>query len=432
MNPQLVNSGVREMAYGSPYSYKGLASPVDEIGLSTPMMYGANESLQLKLTQYPGPTPGYTHLILAENGFLYSFPINGTGQMLKINPADGSFTQFGAMGASDSFRGGVRGPNGKLYGIPSGSTYVAVVDTNTDTITTIGLLSADLEKYAGGVLAPNGKIYCFPSRGSDILVIDTNTDTVSSIGTFFATSYSFKFTGGALAPNGKIYCVPGRALNNTTGIGERRVLVIDPSNDTYYFTDSIYSLNPPNMTAATVSFVGANLVMNNKIYSIGWGMQCVLEINPENDSLRFIPLKGFNGDRPMYPSVNGSFFPVSATSQLATNGKIYSQVGALPSVNTSLSDLVPYEFDTQAETFNKIFGCDIPALSNITINTVNVASVPSIDMEGNLWFVGWRANYIFKLSGFPPSTPEMYTMPPLEQLSTSLYNKFINKGNGVS
>jgi len=432
MNPQLVNSGVREMGYSSPYSYKGLASPVDERGLSVPMMYGANETLQLNLTQYPGPTPGYTHLILAENGFLYSFPFNGTGKMLKVNPLDGSFTQFGAMGSGDSFRGGVRGPNGKLYGIPSASTYVAVVDTNTDTITTIGSLPSTVEKYAGGVLAPNGKIYCYPSRGSDILVIDTNTDTVSTLGTFLATTYSFKFTGGALAPNGKIYCVPGRALNNTTGTGERRVLVIDPSNDTYYFTDSIYNLNPPNMTATTVSFVGAALSMNNKIYSIGWAQQCILEINTENDSLRFIPVKGFTGEKPMYPSTNGSFFPISSTLQLATNGKFYSQLGLLTSVNVSLSELLPYEYDVQAETLNKIIGCDSPKLSNITISTTFPSSVPSIDRNGNLWFVGWGANYIFKLSGFFPATPDMYTMPPLAQLPTSLYNKFINKGNGVS
>lgn len=432
MNPQLVNSGVREMGYRSPYSYKGLASPVDERGLSVPMMYGVNETLQLKLTQYPGPTPGYTHLILAANGFLYSFPFNGTGQMLKVNPSNGSFTQFGAMGASDSFRGGVRGPNGKLYGVPSGATFVAVVDTNTDTITQIGTLPVDFEKYCGGVLAPNGKIYCPPNRGGDILVIDTNTDTVSTIGSFTPSSVGFKFTGVSLAPNGKIYCVPGRDVNGTSGIGERRVLVIDPSSDTYYFTANIYDLNPPNMASTGTSFVGAILAMNNKIYSIGWLQQCVLEINPENDSLRFIPLKGFVGNRPMYTSTNGNFFPVSSTGQLATSGKIYSQIGSWPSVNTRLNELTPYEFDTQTETLNKIFGCDIPALSNITVSTVFTASVPSIDKEGNLWFVGWGADYILKLSGFLPATPDMYTLPPLAQLSTSLYNKFINKGNGIS
>ena len=77
--------------------------------------------------------------------------------------------------------------------------------------------------WFGGVLAPNGKIYCVPQSATSILVIDPSNDTWYTFGSGSLSGNTW--TSGVLAPNGKIYCCPGSAT---------QVLVIDPSNDTFY------------------------------------------------------------------------------------------------------------------------------------------------------------------------------------------------------
>ena len=105
--------------------------------------------------------------------------------------------------------GGVLAPNGKIYGIPSNSTSVLIIDpvTNTvDTTTITGLTGSN--KWRGGVLAPNGKIYGIPYNNSSVLIIDPVTNTVDTTTISGLLSVASKWAGGVLAPNGKIYCIP--------------------------------------------------------------------------------------------------------------------------------------------------------------------------------------------------------------------------------
>ena len=116
-----------------------------------------------------------------------------------------SATAFGSL-SDDSFKwiGGVLAPNGKIYGIPHGSSSVLEIDPVTQTTTTFGSLG-DGYKWIGGVLAPNGKIYGIPNSSSSVLEIDPVAQTATTFGSLSGT---VKWAGGVLAPNGKIYGIP--------------------------------------------------------------------------------------------------------------------------------------------------------------------------------------------------------------------------------
>ena len=127
---------------------------------------------------------------------------------------------------NSKYAGGVLAPNGKIYGIPYNATNVLIIDpvANTADTTTIASGLTGSLKYNGGVLAPNGKIYGIPytannvliidpvantidtTNAENILVIDTETNTTTTITGL--TSDTTKYFGGVLAPNGIIYGIP--------------------------------------------------------------------------------------------------------------------------------------------------------------------------------------------------------------------------------
>jgi hypothetical protein len=116
-----------------------------------------------------------------------------------------------SLTGSAKWDSGVLAPNGKIYGNPSSSADILIIDTvaGTATRSTMGAtITADGDKWIGGVLAPNGKIYCVPCNITDILIIDpvAGTATRSSLGATIPGGYAW--TGGVLAPNGTIYCTP--------------------------------------------------------------------------------------------------------------------------------------------------------------------------------------------------------------------------------
>jgi hypothetical protein len=74
----------------------------------------------------------------------------------------------------NKWSGGILAPNGKIYGIPTTSESVLIIDPETDeaNITDISGLSGG-NKWRGGVLAPNGKIYGMPFNSDSVLKINT-------------------------------------------------------------------------------------------------------------------------------------------------------------------------------------------------------------------------------------------------------------------
>ena len=102
--------------------------------------------------------------------------ISASNNPLKVaGVTDVSFapqvSTFGSLTGSIKWTGGVLAPNGKIYGIPYGSTTVLEIDPVTKTTTEFGSLSGSA-KWSGGVLAPNGKIYGIPYNSTTVLEID--------------------------------------------------------------------------------------------------------------------------------------------------------------------------------------------------------------------------------------------------------------------
>ncbi len=123
---------------------------------------------------------------LGTDGNIYTAPWN-FDKILKIDVTkDVSSQQFVSVPTNVSlttggqrWQGIVCAPNGKIYGIPFGSTNVVIIDpvTNFANQTSIPV-SSDSRKYSGGVLAPDGVIYCIPRDASRIMTIKTGLPTL--------------------------------------------------------------------------------------------------------------------------------------------------------------------------------------------------------------------------------------------------------------
>jgi len=186
--------------------------------------------------------------VCARNGRIYCVP-HDTEQVLVINtvteinsntPNDTvAFTStLGAnLAGARKWWGGVLSPDGKIYCIPFDAQDVLIIDpvNNTATRNTsiLGFMTssdrARTGKWRGGVLGPDGKIYCPPFNETNkrILVIDPASNT----GQYFPVSPSafssfYTFNGGVLGPDGRIYCPKNRVSSTSFDIVEH--IIIDP------------------------------------------------------------------------------------------------------------------------------------------------------------------------------------------------------------
>jgi hypothetical protein len=255
---------------------------------------------------------------------------------------------------SVSYRGGVLGPNGKIYMAPSFGAVVTVLDTNDHTTYTIPFTGgAASYNYVGGVLASNGKIYFTPSQATQILVIDTSDDSVSYIGSLVGPAYKwncsvmvgdiiymapysstqvlkvdttndttslfdsisgiYKYTSAQLAFNGKIYCIAGHALN---------VLVIDPSDDSTYTIGSL--------GGGGDKYWGSTINDNGIIYSLAYQETDVLKVDTNTDIVTEIN--------------TGEVTQLFLSQCLGHNGKIY----ALPANGNKVA---VYDMDTETLSY---------------------------------------------------------------------------------
>jgi hypothetical protein len=118
------------------------------------------------------------------------------------------------------------GNDGKLYGIPAGSSRVMCIDPNSDTYTLMGEVLGDVGgawKWDGGVRAKDGRIFGIPGAADKVLCINPANGTVTQVGPSLGVGEEiFKWQGGVLAHDGNIYCMPGSA---------KQVLCINPSKE---------------------------------------------------------------------------------------------------------------------------------------------------------------------------------------------------------
>ena len=310
---------------------------------------------------------------------------------------------FGSLDSSATWIGGVLAGNGKIYGIPHGAAEILIIDTATDTVTTIPTESGDL-KWFGGCLAPNGKIYAIPHTSSKVLVIDPETDTTY---TFTTISGDRKWAGGVLGPDGKIYCLPCQ---------EYRIGVIDPETDTLETFGNV-ELN----ISWSWKWIGGVLGPDNCIYAFPSNYQnkYVLKIDPVARTTQLIE----HGIPANYELFQGSVFApdgqlwgvtcyydklVSYSTDtgtvtihgdvrsgngkwvggcLAPNGKLYFaplNSGSILEVDPDTGSSVEIPIDTALESGNKFRGCVLAPNGSIYFIPYNATSALKLSFTGGL------------------------------------------------
>lgn len=310
---------------------------------------------------------------------------------------------FGSLDSSATWIGGVLAENGKIYGIPHGAAEILIIDTATDTVTTIPTESGDL-KWFGGCLAPNGKIYAIPHTSNKVLVIDPETDTTY---TFTTISGDRKWGGGVLGPDGKIYCLPCQ---------EYRIGVIDPETDTLETFGNV-ELN----ISWSWKWIGGVLGPDNCIYAFPSNYQnkYVLKIDPVARTTQLIE----HGISANYELFQGSVFApdgqlwgvtcyydklvsystdtgtvtihggvVSGNGKwvggcLAPNGKLYFaplNSGSILEVDPDTGSSVEIPIDTALESGNKFRGCVLAPNGSIYFIPYNATSALKLSFTGGL------------------------------------------------
>jgi streptogramin lyase len=200
--------------------------------------------------------------VLAENGKIYCPGYRST-RILVIDPVAGtaSTSVFSPVGSANdpyadptNWAGSVLAPNGKIYGVPSGSASVLEIDSVSGIVSTFGSLSSSNYKWWNGVLAPNGKIYCAPNAATTILKIDPIARTATTFGnTLSVISANEYIYFSILGSDGKIYY---------TLYNSNKILRLDPDTE---------QLSIHNTLNEYASFGSAVMAPNGNIYTIPAG-----------------------------------------------------------------------------------------------------------------------------------------------------------------
>ena len=131
-----------------------------------------NQIVLVSADVFPVGSNKYYAANLGPNGYIYFMPYSGT-DILKLNPSDDSFTNFGTFsGAGIKILGSTMLPNGNIFCMSGNLTQnCVIIDTETDTVKSIPdpwnvFASA---AFCGCFIAKNGCIYCVPSGSSRVL-----------------------------------------------------------------------------------------------------------------------------------------------------------------------------------------------------------------------------------------------------------------------
>eukprot|EP00808_Paulinella_micropora_P032026 g23579.t1 len=121
-----------------------------------------------------------------------------------------------------TYLGSVLAPNGKIYAAPyhgEDALVIHITDRSVSRIATSiiapcsasALAAGSCNLWLGSVLTPQGKIYGIPAEANAVLIINTATDSISSIS---VTTGAYKWGGGVLGPtNGNSgVCVPSFSI----------------------------------------------------------------------------------------------------------------------------------------------------------------------------------------------------------------------------
>lgn len=162
----------------------------------------------------------WSNFIVASDGYtIYGVPYDSL-TILKIDTRTNTISEFGNFVGSTKWRGACLAQNGAIYFIPSAHENVLKLEPlNADATTLLGSLGVTANKWADGAITSGGVIYGAPRDAVGVLKIDTNTDTVTTIGALGAGD---KWATTFLGLNNKIYGIP---LDST------QLLEINPVGD---------------------------------------------------------------------------------------------------------------------------------------------------------------------------------------------------------
>ena len=222
---------------------------------------------------------------------------------------------FGSSSGLAAYVNLVNLPNGKIYALPHQTSFLRIIDPNTNTVSVVATITnpTSFNFTHGGVLGSNGKVYTIPADDTVLRKIDPSNNTISIIATLGTSSLQTSSQGGVLGPNGKIYIIP---LVSTF------LRMIDPNNDT---VTVIATITP------STQYQSANcLAPNGKIYLFPGTTNgtMIRVIDPSNNQISSL----------------GFVCPKTASAILAPNGKIY--------LGASLANARPLVFDPQTETIS--------------------------------------------------------------------------------
>ena len=234
----------------------------------------------------------------------------------NTSPASATYVEyFGSSSGLAAHVNLVNLPNGKIYAIPHQTSFLRIIDPNTNTVSVVATITnpTSFNFTHGGVLGSNGKVYTIPADDTVLRKIDPSNNTISIIATLGTSSSQTSSQGGVLGPNGKIYIIP---LISTF------LRMIDPNNDT---VTVIATITPGTQ------YQSANcLAPNGKIYLFPGTTNgtMIRVIDPSNNQISSL----------------GFVCPKTSSAILAPNGKIY--------LAASLANARPLVFDPQTETIS--------------------------------------------------------------------------------
>lgn len=142
---------------------------------------------------------------------IYCSPSNAT-DFLKINSSAGTCARFGTVPAGTAkWAISTIGPNDRIYMFPYFDNRVLKLNPSDDTFsylaTTIGSIDSTI-KIGACTVMPDGRILAVPTEQTQARILDTATDTLSTIGRVLSGVTNLRWIGGALANNGAFYTIP--------------------------------------------------------------------------------------------------------------------------------------------------------------------------------------------------------------------------------
>ncbi|MEM7183814.1 MAG: hypothetical protein AAF518_23110 [Spirochaetota bacterium] len=302
---------------------------------------------------------GWSGAVLADNGKIYGIPTNSTNVPI-IDPSTNTVdtSTITVSSSTSKWYGGVLAPNGKIYGIPYSADHAIIIDPSTNTVdtTTLTGYTTTNYKWSSGVLAPDGKIYAIPYTSDYVLIIDPSTNTADTTSITGLGSGGNKWQGGILAPNGKIYAFPSTSAH---------VLIIDPVAKTAD-TSTITGFGG---TAGKWS--GGALAPNGKIYACPVVETKVLIIDPSTDTVDTTSITGLNSADKWDGAI------------LAPNGKIY----CLPR-NTTNNVLV---IDPSNDTATQIAVGDTGWNGGVLAPNGKIYAVPNTNSSSNVLVIDTKS-----------------------------------------